>query len=442
MGTIETGIKKDNNFPYEINIYLEKMNYFPGETIQGLIQLTSNQIINKKLINTSKICFILKSIQYWQNRQKQNLYQNNLTPLPENIILTKNEDEHPDDKNHYLEKIILSKEDIILNLINLSNNGEYNNRVMIFNNNEINIPINLEIPKDINPSLEWTKDNNIYCYSRVLLSINIPDLKIFSNYFLFIHKNSPTSISTINVNKTIGNKSFIFFWDNDNIRIEASSGKDSYPFSDLFPFEIKIDTSELKSNLNSIIITLKRKIKFLVNGKQSIFLNTCDFIDDLWEKKLIVEKNEIIHCYEFKIPLIDNDRILRQKKFNFNFDIKNFNKKFLTYIIPTFNGDMIKCEYYVKIKPVFEGINITYNDIIIFFDLFHDQKIFSLTAIKEINKILYEINKMQKINYNYKDNINDCSAYSSSVYQSLPDEEMIRKYYSSNRGVPPDMNNS
>ena len=440
MGTIHTGIIKDNNSSYEMNIYLEKMNYFPGEIISGLIQLTSNQIINKQLITSSKICFILKGIQYWQNRQDIKSNKNNLTPSLNNNIAIQKEGEHPDDKKHYYENIILSKEDLILNIINFSDNGR-SNKVMIFNKKEINIPISIEIPKDIKPSLEWAKDNNVFCYSRILLSINIPDLKLFSNYFLFIHKKSPKSISPINLNKIIGYKSFIFFWDNDNIKIEASSQKDSYPFSDLFPFEIKIDTSELKTRLNSIIITLKRKIKFLVNGEQSIFLNTCDFIDDLWEQKIILEKTETNHFLDLKIPLIDNDKILNQKKFNFNFDMKNFNKKFLSYIMPPFTGEMIKCEYFIKIKPIFEGTKITYSDIIIKFDLFHNQNIFSLTAIKEINKILYEINKMQRINYNDKDNINNYSAYANSVYQSLPDEDMIKKYYSSNRGVAPIINN-
>ena len=36
---------------------------------------------------------------------------------------------------------------------------------------------------------------------------------------------------------------------------------------------------------------------------------------------------------------------------------------------------------------------------------------------------------------NDKNNINNCNAYSTSSYQALPDEEMLRKYYS-NWGSP------
>lgn len=437
MGSISTGIEKDNNFQYDMNIYLEKMNFFPGETINGLIQLTSNNQINKKFISSLRICFILKGIEYWQNKG-DNKISNQETPTPSPDDIEQKEEDNYYDKKHYFERNFISKEEIISNLMNSFNTTDNNpNNNNINKKEEIKFPIQLEIPKDIKSSFEWSKENNIYCFSRIILSINIPELKLFSNYFLFIHKSSPSSISPINENKIIGKKSVIFFWDNDNIKIEATSERDSYSFYDLLPFKITIDTSELKSKLNSINLTLKRKIKYMVNGEQSIFLNTCDFIDDLWEQKIILEKNETNHVYEFKIPLIDKDKVLNHKKDCFSFEIKNFNKKFLTYLIPSYAGEMIKCEYFIKIKPIFEGLTFAYNDFLVFFDLFHNINSFNAPAIKEIDKILFEINKMKIVNYNNKDNNNICSVFSSSLNQSLPDEDMIRQYYMSNRGSPP-----
>ena len=55
----------------------------------------------------------------------------------------------------------------------------------------------------------------------------------------------------------------------------------------------------------------------------------------------------------------------------------------------------------------------------------------------EINNILFEINKMQKVNFSDNNNINNINVYSSSVYPSLPDEEMLKKFYATNRGSPP-----
>ena len=432
MNSISTGIIKDNNSPYNMNIYLEKINYFPGETIQGLVQIISNDNINQNLYLSLKICFILKYIEYWQN--KQNLvFSNYETPNPSFIDEIQKKNENLDYKNHYYEFLILSREEIASNLIDFNNN----NTIFIANKKELNLPIKIEIPKDVKPSLEWSKDNNIYCYSRIILSINIPELNIYSNYYLFIQKKCPSAISGININKIIGKKSLFFFWDNDNIKIDVSSTKDSYPFSDVCPLKLQIDTSELKSRLNSIFLTLKRKIKFLVNGEQNIYLNTCDYIDDLWEKKIILEKNETKHLYDFHIPLIDNDKTIKQKNFNFNCDLRNVNKKYLSYLIPPYVGQMIKCEYFIKIKPIFDDFNISFSDFIISIDLYHNQNSFSIEAIKEINKIFFDINKMLKVND--KNNINNCNAYSTSSYQSLPDEEMLRKYYS-NWGSPPIIN--
>ena len=425
MGSISTGIIKDNNCIYDMNVYLEKMNYFPGETIQGLIQLTSNNYINYNFISSLKIIFILKNIEYWQNRKNPN-YSKGETPNPE---LIKSEGEHQDDKNHYIEKIIILKEEEISNLINI----DFKNKIS--NKNEITMPIKIELPEDMKPNLEWSKDNNIYCYSRTVFSINIPNISIYSNYYLFIQKKSPSAFTDININKIIGKKSLIFFWDNDNIKIEAFSQKNAYSFSDIFPLQITIDTNELKTKLNSIIITLKRKIKFLVNGDQSIFLNTSDYIDNLWEKKIILKNDETSHFYEFNIPLIDNEKTIQQKEFNF---IKNnLNNKYLSYIIPPYDGQMIKCDYFIKIKPNFEGSNISFNTFTFSLDIYHNQNYFNEEAVMEINNILFEINKMQKVNFSDNNNINNINVYSSSVYPSLPDEEMLKKFYATNRGSPP-----
>ena len=44
---------------------------------------------------------------------------------------------------------------------------------------------------------------------------------------------------------------------------------------------------------------------------------------------------------------------------------------------------------------------------------------------------------MKKVHSKDKRTVSNCSAFSSSVNQSLPDEEMIKKFYSTNRESPP-----
>ena len=428
MGSIQTGVIKENNCLYDMNIYIEKMNYFPGDIIQGLLQLSSKNHtnMNKKIFSFLKIHFIIKGIEYWKN----GLNQTNETP---NVEESSNQEENLEDKKHYNEYTILSKEDLISNLIETP---DIHMNMINLNKNELNIPIRIELPKDMKPSLEWSKENNIYCYSRTIFSINIPELKIFSNYYLFIQKKIPISISPLTSEKIIGKKSFIFFWDNDNIKIEAYSQKDSYPISGSFPFQLKIDTSDLKSKLTSITLFLKRKIKFMVNEEQSIYLNTCDFTEDLWEQKIVLGNNETNHTYDFNIPLIDNDKQIKKRKFIF-WNLNNFNKKYLSYLLLPYSGQMIKCEYFIKIKPIFEDSKISFNDFIIFIDLYHNQNSDCMEAINEIDRIFFEINKMKKVHSKDKRTVSNCSAFSSSINQSLPDEEMIKKFYSTNRESPP-----
>lgn len=423
MGSFSTGIIKDNNSPFNMNIYLEKMYFFPGDTIKGLIQLNSTNNINNNLILSSKISFVLKGIEYWENKQNINI-SNNETPNPS---LEENHKIDNHNKNQYYEYIIFSKEDLIQNLVDSS--PKTNNK------NEINLPILIEIPKNIKSSLEWSKENNIFCFSRIILSINIPELSLFSNYFIFIQKICPFAISGINISKIIGKKSTLFFWDNDYIKIEAYSKQDSYAISDLCNIQLNIDTTELKSILNSIVLTLKRKIKLMVNGEQSIFLNTGDYIEDLWENKIILKPNETTHFFEFNIPLLDNEKVINKK--NFIYELRNFNKKYLTFLLASYDGNMIKNEYFIKIKTIFDNNKIAYNDFIIPLDLFHNQSSYSKGAMIEINKMFFEINKMKKFNYCDKNNINNYTGYSSSVNPSLPDEEMIKRYYSSNRSSAP-----
>ena len=429
MGSFTTGIIKDENSPFNMNVYLEKMYFFPGDTIKGLIQLNSINNINQRLILSSKICFVLKGIEYWENNQNNN-NSNRETPNPSLDEIQKKVI-HQNDRKQYYEYIIFSKEELIQNLMEASSKIN----TISFNKNEINIPILIEIPKEAKSSLEWSKENNIFCFSRTIFSINIPELRIFSNYFIFIQKICPFAISGININKIIGKKSTLFFWENDNIKIDAYLKQDSYAISDFCNIQLKIDTSELKSVLNSIVLTLKRKIKLLVNGKQSVFLNTGDYIEDLWEKKIILEKNETNYSFEFNIPILDNEKIIKQK--NFIYELRNFNKKYLTYLIPSYSGNMIKSEYFIKLKTIFDDNKIVYNDFIIPFEIYHCKNSFSKEAMNEINKIFFEINKMKGFKYCDKNNINNYTGYSSSVNPSLPDEEMIKRYYSSEQSCPP-----
>jgi hypothetical protein len=297
-----------------------------------------------------------------------------LTPGENNI---KEKEGCLNDKNNYFENIILSKEETRTNInkpFNLVNN---------FRNNEINIIIKIQLPEETKPSFEWYKNNNTFCFARTILSIHIPDLKLYSYNYLFIKKPQPNSINSINIQKTLGKEAFLFFWEKDNIKFNIISEKDSFSFNDICPIQLNVDTSQLKSELISINLIFKRKIKFMINGEQSVFLNTSDYTEDLWEEKVTLDKKENIHNLKFEIPIKDKERTIIKKKINFNIDLKFYNKNSLTYLMPSYTGSNIKCEYFLKIKCIFTGNNINVNEFMVNFELFHENNSFNAKTLND-----------------------------------------------------------
>ena len=418
MSSFYNQIKLNEN-QYELKINLEKVNYFPGEVMNVKIQIISKANI-KLNFNSLRICYFMKNIEYWQNNM--NIKEsNNQTPIGNNL----NEKKYfLKDKKNYYENIILSKEEEINNLNNLSNN---------YPNNKLNTSLKIQLPKDIKPSFEWYKDDNIYCFSRTILSISIPDLELNSYNHLFIKRAMPDSLSNINFQKILGNESFLLFWQNNNIKFDINSQKNCYAINEICPIQINIDTSQLKSELISINLSLKRKIKFMINGDQSVFLNTSDYTEDLWENKIILDKKEKIHNLNFEIPIKDKEKIINKKKLNFNIDLKIINKKNLTYLMPSYTGNNIKCEYFLKIKAIFAEHNINVNEFIINFEISHENNSSSIEAINDIDTIFNEINT--KINNIDNSNGKFNNFLISGSFFSLPDEKMLKKYYSNKNAL-------
>ena len=416
MSSFANEIKLNEN-PYELRINLEKMNYFPGEIFNASIQIISKDNINLNF-NSLRISYFVKNVEYWQNNMNAK-ESSELTPCYNNI---KEKEGCLNDKNNYFENIILSKEETRTNInksFNLVNN---------FRNNEINIIIKIQLPEETKPSFEWYKNNNTFCFARTILSIHIPDLKLYSYNYLFIKKPQPNSINSINIQKTLGKEAFIFFWEKDNIKFNIISQKDCFTFNDTCPIQLNIDTSQLKSELMSINLTFKRKIKFMINGEQSVFLNTSDYTEDLWEEKITLDKKENIHNLKFEIPIKDKERTIIKKKINFNIDLKFYNKNSLTYLMPSYTGSNIKCVYFLKIKSIFTGNNINVNEFMVNFELFHENNSFNAEALNDIVTIFTEINNKIRDDNNINNKFNN---YISSGYNySLPDEEMLKRYYS------------
>ena len=121
-----------NESKYELQINLEKNNYFPGDIINVLIQLIPKYNINLNMnFSYLKIVYFIKNIENWQN--DTNIKEtSNQTP---NGINIKAKEGFLKDKNNYFEKTILSKEETFSNLNSSKNLKNY------FGHNGLNITI-------------------------------------------------------------------------------------------------------------------------------------------------------------------------------------------------------------------------------------------------------------------------------------------------------------
>ena len=404
----------NNERKNEIKITLEKTNYFPGETMNVIVDIKSKDNIN---FNSLKISYTIKQIEYWENGN--NIKENKSTLCGD---FNNPKKDNFKDKNNYNENIVLSEEQTITNFNNFSN---------LLNNlkkNELSIALKINLPKDMRPSFEWNKDNDIFCFARTMLSMYIGELKSYTYNYLFIQKKCPMTINEINLQKTIGKEAFIFFWENDNIKFDIYSKKDALALYNNCQLQLKIDKSKLKSELISINLAFKRKIKFMIKGKQSVFDNTSDFTENLWEEKIDLNNKENNFDLKYEIQLVDNERVLRKKKLKFNHDLNISNKNYLTYLMPSYDGSNIKCEYFLKIKPVFEGNNIHVTEFPINFNLFQEENSLTKDAINEINRIFLEVNGQIVNENNSLDNT--ISNMNGGSNYSLPGEDTLKQYYS------------
>ena len=145
--SIFTYRNKPNDSQYDIKISLEKSNYFPGEQINAIVELSSKNNININN-NTLKISYFIKQLEFWQNKP----YVKDSNNQSSNIINDEGKKDNLKDKNNYFEKIVLSKDEVI-NLSSLSKTVY---------RNSYNIALKIHLPKDLQPSFEWYKENNVF----------------------------------------------------------------------------------------------------------------------------------------------------------------------------------------------------------------------------------------------------------------------------------------
>ena len=124
-------MKSSNRYQYNPKIFLEKLNYFPGETIKINIGFSSNGNINLKE-NPLKINYSIKQIEYWDKNNNINIIEkSNLNR--KTISYFSDTPGNPSDFNHRinLTERKVNKNQKITSYFDKQNNNHKNNTKII-----------------------------------------------------------------------------------------------------------------------------------------------------------------------------------------------------------------------------------------------------------------------------------------------------------------------
>ena len=406
MGAVQIGIDETKG-KYGMVVYLNKINFYPGETIFGEIKLylKNNSPYIPQQLNNPKILLNLIHREYWQNHENlpSNIIPNNTNKTNGTNIISdysvplSDEGQVQDDNKHFIEEILSSKKET------------YN---ILPNNNipEVTIPFQILIPEKTNHSLEFLHTAKIYAYSRTYLKIEIPDSGNQAKFLIFIQKFPSPLKSELTIIKSVTKKKLGFFGQGNNINFQGSYPKNSYGFNEVCPINIKLDTFSSKEAIKSISVILKRKVSFLQNGIKSLFKFN-EYTMDLWQNTM--SSFESAQDFNFNIPLNESSKIYMQRKSIF-VDINSVNKQNLICLLPSYEGQFIKCEYYIQIKVNFDSMLIKDPEFIMPLDIGHTPSIFVQNCMLDINKIFNNYNRtlsmflmMPNFNMNNMNNMNN-----------------------------------
>ena len=378
MGAVQVGVNENKGL-YGMIIYLNKINFYPGETIIGEIKLylKNNSQNIPQIIKNPTVLYTLQNREYWQN------HDNKPSNITNSIIKTTSPDPisdegtFPDDDNHLKEEILITKKEIYNNLPN--NNIQTG----------ISIPFQILIPQKAKPSLEFIRTTKLYAYSRTFLNIELPEYKNEAKLLIFIQKYPTPLKSELTIVKSVVKKKLGFLGTGNNVNFAGSYPKNFYGFNEICPINIKLDTLGAKEPIKSISVLFSRKVTFLQDGLKSLLFKFNEYTDDLWQNSM--NSFEASQNFNFNIPLIENIKIFMQRKTIF-FDLNSINKQNLICLLPSYEGELIKCEYFFKIKVSFESIFIKDPEFIMPIDLGHTPSLFVQNCMFDINKILNNYN--------------------------------------------------
>ena len=389
MFGVNTKIQNGNP---EIFIFLNKNIFFPGNSIKGKIRLKSGNFLEKGII-------------------LYNIYA----------------------KENLTEKINYNiKFNNIIQILNLY--LEYPGLINFSLSLGIDIPFEINLPEGILPSFEYcTKLNNKnYGYIKYYLKIKIPELNLTKEKFIIIRKPKIELNSSLNLD--IDKKMKILGINDKGMPIlNASLDKNCYYFKEEITIKIKYNKNNSKINIKNIEIKLIRNITYKIREKASRQENKKEKIkdiiysDELYSKNILIKdnfndkKDEENKLFVEKIKLEEPENIFNKHKINY-LDLFIKEKTDIIQFLPSFESKFFKCEYFIKIRGIYDTIfpnkNIIINIPISVYHNSNEDK--NKGNNSEINKI--DINKNinieNKIDNNKKEIKDD-----EKIYRNDKEEE-------------------
>ena len=296
---------------------LDKKNYFPGETIKGTVYLNP-----EKPVFIEDILISFNIFENWYVLTSGQTQFNNQIIAAFYIGIKKMLGYKANDTNIYLEKL------------------------------KYTFPFTYKLPEYINPSFEYPTDK-YRAFLRYNLSAKIisKDYPGITSEYIVIQAIPKNDLDNLNKESTSSSIKKWGLFSKGNSIVKAFYPTKNYKFGDTIPITINVDNTNSKLKLTECKIDLIRKISF--KDKENL-TDKYTHEDKLIKKvfKSEVKKKEKQN-FEFKIPLLE----LNSKSYTYNNYKQPYNNSPSCCIesIPSVDGGILKCEYYLKITAYYDS---------------------------------------------------------------------------------------
>ena len=304
-----------------IKIIIPKIDYFQGENISGEILLKVGIPVSFTQI---RISFILYEGWYYETGvENSTLYNeiNNITLKSFNLNVRE----------------ILNKE---LHPIIVLNQGDYY------------LPFNYKLSNLISPNCEYYINSGRgflrYILSAEIISPNNKKREIYEH--LIIVKASPKILkSPLNYFSNINIKRWGLV-DKGMVSLGVNYNKNYAFFDEIIPITVLVDNTKGELDINLIKIILIRNVNFLKMKYSKSFYFQNNVIEIKSNVNVLKNTKEV---FNFSINLRDTSL---KKIYYKNIDDPYPDNIDLNYLLPTVNGNLIRCDYVLKISCHFETL--------------------------------------------------------------------------------------